>query len=114
MQAFRFALNADRFMKVSVSVPHMSNKRTLCQRRGKSLGDLHLTPGRTEITIVNMAKPESRDSFVVNVTWQIFEGLTVGEGQKKLYTVKLMNEGEHFSQVSLSPSGQYLLTGITI
>lgn len=111
MQAFRFALNADRFMKVSVSVPHMSNKRTYVNGEEKSLGDLQLTPGRTEITIVNMAKPESRDSFVVNVTGKSLEGLTVGEDQKKLYTVKLMNEGEHYSQVSLSPSGQYLLTG---
>lgn len=110
MQAFRFALNADRFMKVSVNAPQMKDKRTYVNGKESSLSNLQLLPGRTEITILDIAKPESRDTFEVYVVGDSLKGLTIGDSQKQLYTVKMMNEGDHYSQVSLSPSGQYLLT----
>ena len=108
--AYRFSLNADRFTKLSLSVPNLSTHKTFVDRRPAADGDIQLAPGRSEVTVVCQTKRTSTDTFRISVVGDTLAGLTVGTNGKRPYTVRLMNEGDHYRSASLSPSGAYLLT----
>lgn len=110
LSAFRFALNADRFTKLSLRIPRLASHATYLNGTKHGDGDITLTPGRTEVTVLALTKPTDRDTFRVEVTGKDLAGLTVGTSGKRAYTMSLMLEGDHYRNVSLSPSGNYLAT----
>lgn len=110
LHAFRFALNADRFTQLRLVVKHLRDYKVFVEGREQHGSELSLTPGRSYVTLLTMTDSASRDTFDVAVTGKSLEGITVGEQGKRPYDMSLMVGGDHYYDVTLSPTGKYLVT----
>lgn len=110
INAVRFALNADRYTKATLNVPNIRYYRTYLDGKLQNGRELSLSPGRTEVTLLCLSLPADRDTFRVTVTGEDLTGLTVGTSGKQPYTMAKLIQGDHYRNVSLSPSGNYLVT----
>lgn len=110
LHAVRFALNADRFTKLRLDVKHLRNYRLYVDGRPQQGSELQLIPGRSYVTLLVLTDSAARDTFDVAVTGESLTGLTIGEQGKQPYTIAKMVEGDHYYNVSLSPTGKYLIT----
>lgn len=111
INAIRFALDADRFAKAELSVRGIRYYRTYLNGEYQWGRDLKLTPGRTEVTLLCLSLPEDRDTFRVAVTGGDLTGVALAApSAKRAFTMDRLMEGDHYRNVALSPSGDYLVT----
>lgn len=109
LSMLNFGITAPRFMKVAIDVKKLKTYKIYVDGTGKSDGKLQLLPGYTDITLLCLASESSRDSFNVAVTGDSLGGLSVGANSYHPYSMKDMIMGDHYRNVSVSPSGRYAL-----
>lgn len=110
LNAIRFALDANQFVKADLHIDGIKDYKLFVDNKPQDDKSLSFTPGRKTLTILSLSEPAVRDSFNVYLTGKSLEGLSVAAGDKQLYTMDLMLHGAHYYNVSLSPSGRYLVT----
>ena len=110
LHAIRFALNADRFTMARLDVKNLKDYKIYVDGNLQNDKKLSLMPGRTIVSLLSLSNSASRDTFNVSLIGEQLDGLTIGETGKQAYTMAKMIQGDHYRNVSLSPSGAYLVT----
>lgn len=102
-----FGVTAPRFMKASLEVKKLKDYKIYVDGVEKADGKLELLPGCTDITLLCLSSETSRDSFSVAITGDSLDGLTAGINTPHPYSMRDMMMGDHYRNVSVSPSGRY-------
>lgn len=110
LTTLKFTVSTDRFAKTNIQIRNMKNHKTFVGGKELTGTEIQLLPGYTDITLLCLTRPADRDSFDVALTGEHIEGLQMNPVGKKPYTMAAMMQGDHYSSVSLSPSGKYLIT----
>lgn len=110
LRIFRFAFEADRFTKATLSVRGVKTYKAYVDGKEAS-GEMRLTPGTREIQLAVLSTPAHADTLRVEWTGDHLDGLAPAEEGKRTYGMSEMLYGPHHRSVSLSPTGRYLLTG---
>lgn len=103
-----FPLTVDRYMDVEVGTRTMRNFEVYLDGK-KSASKFTLRPGQVDVALVSLSEAQRPDTFQVFVTSKSLSGLKLGPQPQPLSMSKMYG-GPHYSNVSLSPSGKYLIT----
>lgn len=109
LSALHFTVDADRFVKARIDVRRMA-KKTIYLDGTETSGDLRLRPGRHELTLLGYHPAEATDTFDVQLTGKNLASLTIGATTPRLFDVDINVHGERYGDVSISPSGRYVVT----
>lgn len=109
LSALRFTVDAPSWTKASLHTPNMGQKAVYLD--GKEVnGDLKFLPGRHEVTILDYATAEAKDSFNVELVGKDIHRLVVNPETPRIFDIDINRHGERFGDVSMSPSGRYIVT----
>lgn len=110
LRVLRFPLTAGRFTKAKINVRGLASYKLYADGTEVRNGEITLTPGRTQMALLCLTKPEDRDTFRVDITGDNLSALSLATDTKRPYTMREMLWGNHYRNVALSPSGRYLVT----
>jgi dipeptidyl aminopeptidase/acylaminoacyl peptidase len=112
LQAYRFAINSDRFVKARLQVTTDGLSVLYVDGKQKEPGEWQFTPGRTWVTLLTLDTLHRATTSVptVQLMGDDLTGVTTDLKQPEAYTMAHMLRGDHYRDVSLSPTGDYLLT----
>lgn len=109
LNTLRFTLDADRFAKATLKADKLKHS-TIYLDGEETTSDLRLKPGRHELTLVVYSPKEATDTFAVQLTGKDLSHLTPNPTTPRLFDVDINVHGERYGDVSLSPSGRYVVT----
>lgn len=111
LYTLRFNVDATKFAKAKLNINSPANYKLFVNNEEKSAGELTFAPGRTTFALTCLVDTAKRDSLNITLTGEKLDALSFAAADApQLYTMATMMLGEHYSSVSLSPSGKYLLT----
>lgn len=109
LSTIRFTIDADRFAKATVDAAKIKSHAIYLDGQEAS-GELRLKPGRHEVTLLAYSPKEATDTFALQLTGKDLSHLTVNPTTSRLFDVDINVHGERYGDVSLSPSGRYVVT----
>lgn len=109
LSTIRFTIDADRFAKASLSADKIKNRAIYLDGQEAS-GELRLKPGRHEVALLAYSPKEATDTFALQLTGKDLSHLTINPTSARLFDVDINVHGERFGDVSLSPTGRYVVT----
>lgn len=104
-----FTLQTDCYRKVSLQIKQLKNYKLYVNNREHNGTALQLEPGRADIALLCLTQKENKDSLKIAVVGDSLATLQINPQGARPYTMREMIEGDHVYNVSLSPSGKYLL-----
>lgn len=111
IHVLRFTLQTPSYLKAKLKVGGIKNNVAYLGNKEIVQGDLELLPGcRETVSIVCLSQATDTDSFDISVEGKDLSTIMVNPEGKHPYTMADMIQGNHYRNVSLSPSGKYLLT----
>ncbi len=110
LSALRFHVDVASFTKARLDVKKLKNYKVYLDGKLHGGNNLTLTPGRTTVTLLTLTEATGKDTFNVSLIGENLKAVTVGSDRKEAYTMSLMMHGDHYRNVSLSPSGKYMVT----
>lgn len=109
LNTLRFAIDAARYAQASLDASKIKNHTTYLDGQEVN-GELTLRPGRHEITLLAYSPIEAKDTFALVLTGKDLSHLTVNPTTPRFFDADINVHGERFGDVSLSPSGRYVVT----
>lgn len=109
LSTIRFTIDADRFAKATLDAAKIKNRAVYLDGQ-EATGELRLKPGRHEVTLLAYSPQEATDTFALQLTGKDLSHLTLNPTTPRLFDVDINVHGERFGDVSLSPSGRYVVT----
>ena len=105
-----FALQAHSYTEAKLNVQGVKNYQLFVNGRKHSGSNLTLEPATHEIILKYLSEAGQNDSLKVCVETEKEGIITLREDGKHNYSLNDVMHGTHFSGVSLSPDGKYLMT----
>ena len=105
-----FALQAHFYTEAKLNVQGVKNYQLFVNGRKHSGSNLTLEPATYEIILKYLSEAGQNDSLKVCVETEKEGIITLREDGKHNYSLNHVIHGTHFSGVSLSPDGKYLMT----
>ena len=105
-----FALQAHSYTEAKLNVQGVKNYQLFVNGRKHSGSNLTLEPATHEIILKYLSEAGQNDSLKVCVETEKEGIITLREDGKHNYSLNHVIHGTHFSGVSLSPDGKYLMT----
>ena len=105
-----FALQAHSYTEAKLNVQGVKNYLLFVNGRKHSGSNLTLEPATHEIILKYLSEAGQNDSLKVCVETEKEGIITLREDGKHNYSLNHVIHGTHFSGVSLSPDGKYLMT----
>ena len=105
-----FALQAHSYTEAKLNVQGVKNYQLFVNGRKHSGSNLTLEPATYEIILKYLSEAGQNDSLKVCVETEKEGIITLREDGKHNYSLNHVIHGTHFSGVSLSPDGKYLMT----
>lgn len=109
LNTLRFTIDAARYTKLSLDAAKIKHRSTYLDGQ-EANGELKLRPGRHEITLLAYSPAEAKDTFAVQLTGKDLSNICINPTEGRLFDVDINVHGERFGDVSLSPSGRYIVT----
>ena len=105
-----FALQAHSYTEAKLNVQGVKNYQLFVNGRKHSGSNMTLEPATHEIILKYLSEAGQNDSLKVCVETEKEGIITLREDGKHNYSLNDVMHGTHFSGVSLSPDGKYLMT----
>ena len=105
-----FALQAHSYTEAKLKIKGVKNYQLFVNGRKHSGSNLTLEPATYEIILKYLSEAGKNDSLKVCVETEKEGIITLREDGKHNYSLNHVMHGTHFSGVSLSPDGKYLMT----
>ena len=105
-----FALQAHSYTEAKLNVQGVKNYQLFVNGRKHSGSNMTLEPATHEIILKYLSEAGQNDSLKVCVETEKEGIITLREDGKHNYSLNHVIHGTHFSGVSLSPDGKYLMT----
>lgn len=112
LYALSFFIDTKRYQKVMLSVKKLKNYKLYVNERLNQGNNVTLEPGRTTFGIIGISSKEHADSIDISIISDSIGDLIINSTNPKTYDMKDMLEGDHYRDVSISPSGKYIITTI--
>lgn len=109
LSSLRFNLDAARFAKANLNVAGIKH-HTVYLDGAEARGELRLKPGRHEIALLVYSPEDAADSVRLELTGKDLAGITINPTEGRLFDVDINVHGERYGDLSLSPSGRYVVT----
>lgn len=109
LTVLRFTIDAARFAKATLDAGKIKN-RTVYLDGEEASGELRLKPGRHEVTLLAYSPKEATDTFALQLTGKDLSHIILNPTAPRLFDADINVHGERFGDVSLSPSGRYVVT----
>lgn len=109
LNTLRFTIDASLYTKATLDASKIKHRATYVDGQEAS-GELTLRPGRHEITLLAYSPAEAKDTFALKLTGKDLSHITLNPTEGRLFDVDINVHGERFGDVSLSPSGRYVVT----
>lgn len=107
----KFRVVADNYTKAELKWSKQGKDFVVYADTTRTNGPITFKPGMTQVSLLCRADSSCRDSFNVSLVGEHLSDLCImAEGEREPMTLAVMREGEHYSDVRLSPSGKYLIT----
>lgn len=109
LSAIHFTIDAKRFTKVNLITKKIA-KKNIYLNGEEANGELRLRPGRHEVALIAYHPEAATDTFDVALTGEHLDLVCVNPTTQRLFDVDINVHGERYGDVSLSPSGRYVVT----
>lgn len=109
LNTLRFTIDASRFTKASLDANKIKH-RTVYLDGAEASGELRLKPGRHEVTLLAYSPKEATDTFNLQLTGKDLSHISLTPTTARLFDVDINVHGERYGDISLSPSGRYVVT----
>lgn len=110
LRTLRFTLQTPRFVKGTIEVKNINKYKLYVNNRESIDGKVQLSPGRAAISLQVLTQKTDADTFCVKFIGDSLTDVQVNADGGRPYTMADMMLGEHYRDVSLSPSGKFLVT----
>lgn len=105
-----FTLQSSAYTEAELKIEGVTNYQLFVNGKKQSAGKLTLEPATHEVVIKYLSEAGKSDALKVSVKTEKDGIVTLREDGKRNYTLSDVLHGTHFSGVSLSPNGKYLIT----
>ena len=105
-----FTLQSKAYTKATLKVEGLKNYQIYVNGKKHNGTELTLEPSTHPVVIKYLSEPGKDDKIEVSVETEKDGLVTLREDGKRNYTLSDVLHGTHFSGVSLSPNGKYLMT----
>lgn len=111
IRRIKWTVSVSEFTPVKFNITGLQNYHLFLNAK-KVSNKVELLPGKSTFDIVAFVPKDSKEKIEISIIGDNLNSIKVNSEKKQLWTQKLMLEGEHYANVSLSPSGKYLVYSI--
>ena len=109
-----FTIDNERFAKAKLAVNGMKHKQVIVDGKPVEDEELILKPATHKVVVKCLSLPGNEsDSVYIALETATPQYLTVGNAEKRRYTLQDVQTGKRITGISLSPSGKYVMTAYT-
>lgn len=110
LHVVRFTIDTEKWKKVKLNVAKTKRFDMFLNGSSIHVSELPLRPGRSEVALLVYSDRNATDTFHVSLVGKDLKDIKLNNGEKRKFLLDDMKHGERFYNVSISPSGRYLLT----
>ena len=105
-----FVIENTAYTTAQIQVKGLKNYQMFVDGKAQNSSDLTLEPATHPIIIQYLSKPEETDSLNIHIETPTDGVIQLREDGKRLYTLSDVLHGSRFTDIELSPDGNYLIT----
>ncbi len=105
-----FVIENTAYTTAQIQVKGLKNYQMFVDGKVQNSSDLTLEPATHPIIIQYLSKPEETDSLNIHIDTPTNGIIQLREDGKRLYTLSDVLHGSRFTDIELSPDGNYLIT----